>query len=94
MSEKIEKFIEKANKVHSNKYDYSKITEYKNARKDKICIICPLHGEFWQTPHNHLLGYEGCKKCYAIKNSKNKIKGEDLFIEQARKVHGDKYDYS
>lgn len=55
-----EKFIELAKKIHGNKYDYSKV-EYKN-KNTKVCIICPIHGEFWQTPNNHLSG-NGCKKC-------------------------------
>ena len=28
----------------------------------KVCIICPEHGEFWQTPNKHLLGHK-CPKC-------------------------------
>ena len=80
-----EEFIEKARKVHGDKYDYSKV-DYVNA-KTKVCIICPIHGEFWQTPDNHLQG----KKCYKCAN-KN-MTTED-FILKARKVHGDKYDYS
>ena len=79
-------FIEKARKVHGNKYDYSKV-EYKKTN-EKICIICPEHGEFWQTPHNHLIGC-GCSKCAGIE----KYTTND-FIEKARKIHGDKYDYS
>lgn len=47
-------FIEKAQKIHNNKYDYSKV-EYVNAHM-KICIICPIHGEFWQIPMHHLNG--------------------------------------
>ena len=53
-------FIEKAKKVHNNKYDYSKVA-YKNTAS-KVCIICPEHGEFWQTPNNHLFG-AGCPTC-------------------------------
>ena len=87
-----EQFIERAKKVHGDKYDYSK-TEYINS-STKICIICPIHGEFWQTPTEHLRG-RGCKKCgdlsVGIKNSKITT---DEFIERAKKVHGDKYDYS
>ena len=41
-------------------YDYSKV-EYVNY-ETKVCIICPEHGEFWQTPHGHLLGC-GCPYC-------------------------------
>ena len=54
------RFYRKARKVHGNKYDYSKV-EYVDVRT-KVCIICPEHGEFWQTPHNHLVG-QGCPYC-------------------------------
>lgn len=53
-------FITKANQTHNNAYDYSKV-DYINNRT-KVCIICPKHGEFWQTPHSHLSG-QGCPKC-------------------------------
>ena len=55
---------ERACNVHKNKYDYSKMV-YKN-NYTKVCIICPEHGEFWQTPNNHLAG-SGCKYCSASK---------------------------
>lgn len=53
-------WVERVNKIHKGKYDYSKII-YKGS-KEKVCIICPKHGEFWQTPHSHLNG-NGCQKC-------------------------------
>ena len=53
-------FIVEARKVHGDKYDYSKIDYQGN--KVKVCIICPIHGEFWQAPQDHLRGV-GCKKC-------------------------------
>ena len=37
---------------------------------EKICIICPIHGEFWQTPANHLRG-QGCPKCNSSKLEEN-----------------------
>ena len=40
----IEEFINRSNITHNNKYDYSKV-EYKDNRT-KVCIICPIHGEF------------------------------------------------
>ena len=55
-----EEFIEKARKVHGDKYDYSKV-EYVNSNT-KVRIICPIHGEFLQTPCNHLNG-QTCYKC-------------------------------
>ena len=57
----IEKFIEDANNIHNNRYNYSK-SEYINS-EEKVCIICEKHGEFWQTPANHL-SYHGCPKCH------------------------------
>ena len=86
-----EEFIEKAKAIHGDKYDYSKV-EYVNGRT-KICIICPEHGEFWQIPNSHLMG-KGCKMC-GIENtvSKNSDTQKD-FIEKAKAIHGDKYDYS
>ena len=56
-----EKFIEKANKLHNFKYDYSKV-EYIN-NHTKVCIICPKHGEFWQTPNAHTSRSSGCPTC-------------------------------
>lgn len=58
---KTEIFIEKARKIHGDKYDYSK-AEYINART-KTCIICPKHGEFWQIPYSHINRGCGCFKC-------------------------------
>lgn len=80
-------FIEQAQIIHGNKYDYSK-TEYKGC-KTKICIICPEHGEFWQTPDNHVNSKQGCPKC-----ANNIQLTVDEFINKAKQVHGDKYDYS
>ena len=78
-------FIEKSVKIHGDKYDYS-LVDYKNS--DTIVqIICKKHGVFKQRSSTHLNGH-GCYKC-----SKHNI-NNDEFIEQARKVHGDKYDYS
>ncbi len=56
-----ESFVAKALEVHGNKYIYTKTVYGKNNR-EKVCIICPEHGEFWQTPHDHLSG-GGCSKC-------------------------------
>jgi hypothetical protein len=53
-------FLIEVQKVHKDRYNYSKVN-YKMAH-EKICIICPKHGEFWQTPRHHLNG-NGCNKC-------------------------------
>lgn len=64
-------FIEKANLKHANEYDYSKVVFISNI--DKVNIICSKHGEFLQSPHNHLRGAK-CPKC-------NSSKGEHRIIE-------------
>ena len=86
-----EEFIKKAVEKHNNKYDYSKV-KYVNSQT-KVCIICPEHGEFWQTPANHLYKTT-CPKC-SIKEVHDKQKSnKEEFIKKAKEIHGDKYDYS
>ena len=94
-----EKFIEKSRGVHGDKYGYSKVV-YKNNR-EKVEIICPNHNSFFQTPDNHMkgVGCPGCKfeKTGAIFASHVKSVNEKKklsFIEDMKKIHGDKYDYS
>ena len=86
-----EEFIEKARKVHGDKYDYSKVNYVNNATK--VCIICPIHGEFWQIPASHLMG-RACPECRNTRISNSLRNNVEAFIEKAKKVHGDKYDYS
>lgn len=81
-----EKFIEKANIKHGGKYSYHHVN-YINAH-DKVLITCPIHGDFLQTPNSHLNG-KGCPKCNGGVSKTNKE-----FIEKAKQIHGDKYDYS
>lgn len=74
-----EEWIYRANIVHNNKYDYSK-TEYINSHK-KICIICPIHGEFYQIPNNHLNG-NGCPHCNSNSKSKNEENISKMLFEK------------
>ena len=84
-------FVSKAKAVHGDRYDYSKV-EYIN-KKNKITIICNLHGEFKQTPNSHLQGH-GCKSCAVLKHKFNVTSSTNKFIQKAKAVHGDRYDYS
>ena len=84
-------FIEKAILKHGNKYDYTRV-EYLGS-SIKICIICNVHGEFYQTPSNHLAGKE-CLKCSYEKRGVNLTSSNQKFITKAQKKHGDKYEYS
>lgn len=58
-----EQFIQEANEVHSNRYDYSK-TNY-TGNTTNIEILCGRHGIFKQIPTVHLRG-GGCPKCSLI----------------------------
>lgn len=84
-------FIEEANKVHKSKYKYI-LDQYKNT-KTNITIVCSIHGEFEQTPANHLKG-QGCPACGKLEQIKKQTFTTKIFIENATKIHGTKYDYS
>ncbi len=85
-------FIEDAKKVHDDKYDYS-LVEYVN-NHTKVKIICSEHGIFEQAPKPHIIGKHGCSICSYNETGKNRRKSLEQFIEDARKAHGDKFDYS
>ena len=85
-----EEFINKANKIHNNKYSYIKTTY--NGLKNQITIICPIHGEFRQKAGNHLNGC-GCPKCARINSSEKRKMNFYDFETKANKVHNNKYRY-
>jgi hypothetical protein len=70
-------FIQRSEKIHDKIYDYSKV-KYIN-KETHVIIICNIHGEFSQLPHNHVRGQQGCPKCVG----KNKTNKE--FIEECIK---------
>jgi hypothetical protein len=78
-------FIERASKVHKNKYDYS-LAEYITGQ-EKITLICPVHGLFEQRAHSHLSG-GGCSKCH-----KNRLRTKEEFTILAGAIHNYKYRY-
>ncbi len=86
-----EEFIEKAKSVHGDKYNYEQ-SEYIN-RKTKISIHCKdCDKTFYQVPSSHLVG-DGCKSC-GIKSRASKCRyTTEMFIEKAKSIHGDKYNY-
>lgn len=77
-----ELFIKKSKIIHNDKYDYS-VTKYLNSQT-KINIICNIHGEFNQSPNDHLQG-TGCKKCGYEKNSLNNTITSEEFIKRQQK---------
>jgi hypothetical protein len=82
-------FISKAREIHVDKYDYEIVYVYAT---DKITIVCPKHGKFQQTPSKHLAG-QGCRKCGIEKRAKSNRASKSDFVEKARIIHGDKYNY-
>lgn len=78
-------FIRKSNLIHHHKYDYS-LSNY-ISKSTKLIIICPLHGQFSQTPQTHYL--HGCAKCSHLKKSLF-----INFINKAISIHQKVYDYS
>lgn len=88
-SEKLlfDEFIKKARKVHGDLYDYDK-GSYVSANFP-VKVYCRVHGWFAQRASSHLAGC-GCKECLTDRHRRTAAE----FIEAAKKVHGDKYDYS
>jgi very-short-patch-repair endonuclease len=90
-----DKFLARARAKHGDRYDYSKV-EYSN-NCTPVTIICPEHGPFEQQPQHHARG-SGCPICGRLaKSGSRNSKHRDAacsFIDRARQVHGDRYDYS
>ena len=84
-----EKVIKRFIEVHGHKFQYG---EYKGM-KNKMEIICPEHGSFFQTPSNHLRSKD-CPKCVLEKQKETNSKSLTQFIKESIEIHGDKYDYS
>ena len=81
-----------AREKHGNKYDYSE-SVYQGF-STPVKIICPKHGEFWQAGGAHAQLGQGCFRCAAEESNSHHLMSKDEFIQQARRVHGDYYDYS
>lgn len=86
-----EDFVRAARAVHGDKYDYSKVV-YETSHT-KVEIVCPKHGGFLQVPNSHLNG-SGCPKCGVAHRASKLRSMKAEFVDKARAVHGDKYDYS
>lgn len=89
LRKKLEFYLEKANKIHNNKYDYSKLNDdiFKGTMT-KYEIICKDHGSWFVTMDNHIIKKSGCPKCKGFNLSFEEK------IEKANKIHDNKYDYS
>ena len=86
-----EQFILESKEIHGDKYDYSLVEYIKNNKKVKI--TCTTHGIFEQSPIDHLM-FKGCNKCGIDTRSKKQRFTKQEFIQKAKVIHGDKFDYS
>lgn len=86
-----EEFIVRAKAVHGDKYDYSEV-EYVN-NSSPVVIVCPEHGAFEQRPNKHFNG-NGCPKCARATQSARQAMSQEVWIERAKRIHQNKYDYS
>ena len=75
IQEKLEEFIGNSTEAHNNKYDYSKVIFIN--KDTKVVIVCPIHGEFEQTPYSHLNLGRGCQIC-ARRNTGFRPEGKAL----------------
>ena len=81
----IDEVISKFKKLHGDRYGYSKFNYIDN--RTKSTIICPIHGEFYQSSSTHNKGH-GCPSC-----SGNRKLDTDRFINIANKTHNNNYIY-
>lgn len=84
--------IERFRDIHGDKYDYSKVNF--NKMHEKVCIICPQHGEFWMTPSKHYSKKQGCPKCGRDNIKKCLLLHQEDVINKFNEVHGGRYNYS
>lgn len=88
-------FIAKAKKKWGDRFRYDKCGAWKGAEVKFEIYCCKCEEYFFQTPHKHLQG-TGCKKCHyeLVGLNQPTRKNCTKFIEDAREVHENKYDYS
>jgi hypothetical protein len=84
--------IERCKEKYNNFYDYSEAEEPRLSI-EKIKIICPVHGEFWQSINNHLIKGEGCPVCANEKKKELKYTNDE-FLDKIRPINNGRYDLS
>lgn len=82
----VDAWIAQMRELHGDRYDYSKVTQIRS--KNKVPIICRMHGEFLQTPQSHAIGSD-CPKC----TNRYTMTTEE-WVQWAQAVHGDRFGYA
>jgi len=85
-------FINRAINKYGNKYNYTKLIY--NGFQNKTIFNCPIHGEFTQTPHEHLRSKHGCQKCGNKHINIKRTFTTEEFIKKSYLIHNNQYDYS
>ncbi len=87
-----QEFLKTAKNIHCNKYKYPQLPKYLYS-VPKIQIYCKKHdSKFEQTIEKHLAGQTGCKNCISEKKKKQNLTISE-FLQKAKNIHGDKYNY-
>ncbi|NCC41255.1 MAG: DUF723 domain-containing protein [Gammaproteobacteria bacterium] len=85
-------FVSLAREVHGGRFTY--IEGSYRTLTDGVKILCPEHGEFEQAATTHLKSKIACPVCNNADRSARNLKSTDYFVEKAKSVHGETYDYS
>lgn len=88
--ENTEIFVDKATKLNGNKFSYTKVQYIKSSQP--VIITCNMHGDFSQTPNNHLRG-QGCPKCSDELLGTYRQRDTSQFVNSALIIHRSKYSY-
>lgn len=86
-----EEFVEKSRDRHGDRYDYSLVGDPKS--KEKVNIVCKLHGQFRQNASAHIMG-RNCPECGRESHKHKMLMTTENFIDSCKEVHKDYYDYS
>lgn len=89
----LDEFIRKSKTHHGDRFDYSLVDLKHSNIKNKVKIICPIHGVTHQQAYHHMMGF-GCKKCDANRVGNMSRIDHNEFIKRCISKHGNKYDYS
>lgn len=82
-----DEFFARCSEAHAQAYDYSS-TVY-SGRMGRIAVTCPTHGPFSAHAGTHMYGGSRCPQCMHVSLRAT----TEEFVEKARNVHGDTYDY-
>ena len=92
LEKRTRQFFIKSTKVHKGRWDLSKVVYIRSG--DNVIFGCDIHGDYTQTPDNHLAG-KGCPECGTIiQAEKKRSKAANEFESKANEVHKGRWDLS